>query len=51
MPSLSETHPAHCWHPMDPAKARHTYGDMMVPVGQTVRTCCKCSAYEVVPLP
>jgi len=49
MPLLSETHRAHCWHTLEPAMARYRYGALVVPVGQTLRTCCKCPAYEVVP--
>ena len=51
MPLLSETHRAHCWHTLEPAMARYTYRGVEIPDGQTVRKCCKCIAYEVVPTP
>ena len=51
MPILSETHREHCWHTMESWKARYEYQSDQIPEGQTVRKCCKCIAYEVVPAP
>ena len=48
---LSDTHPAHCWHTMEPTQARYEYRPLPIPEGQTVRKCCKCIDYEVIPVP